>query len=173
MANHSPFCLHVLSLLSDLPGIHARGMFGGFGLYQDASMFGLIAYDILYFKVDGQTEAYFSGAGSQPFVYEAPGRKPVQMSYWEAPLGSLDQSEKLIPWAALGIAAANRAAAAKKPKRARSSSPLRRAQTPQRKKTKTTPQRVKPNKPRPSVKKTAAKKKASTPRKKSTRRNVK
>ena len=39
-------------LLSSLRGITARAMFGGFGIYKDGVMFGIVVDGELYFKVD-------------------------------------------------------------------------------------------------------------------------
>lgn len=108
MRNDSKFVDHVLDLLKPIGGVRPRAMFGGWGLYHGSTMFGLIAYDQLYFKVDDQTRDAFREAGSRPFVYSGKG-KPYEMSYWLAPEGSLDDGEKLDPWARLGLEAARRA----------------------------------------------------------------
>lgn len=89
-------------------------MFGGCGLYLDGTMFGLIADERLFFKVDDDSRAIFAKAGGEPFTYERPtreGRKRVvAMSYCEAPDGSLAGAETLLPWAERGLTAAGRAA---------------------------------------------------------------
>lgn len=112
MRNNSDFVAHVLDLLQAIGNIRSRAMFGGYGLYHGSTMFGLIAYDQLYFKVDDLTRDTFREAGSRPFVYGGKGR-PYEMSYWLAPDGSLDDGETLERWARLGIDAARRAADAK------------------------------------------------------------
>jgi DNA transformation protein len=82
-------------------------MFGGWGLYLDEVMFALIAGARLYFKVDAETRGRFAAEGSEPFTYQ--GRaKPVEMSYWLAPEGSLESPDRLLPWAQLGLEAARR-----------------------------------------------------------------
>ena len=103
-------------LFSPIPGVSFRAMFGGLGVYRDGAMFGLVAYERLYFKVDGETEPAFAAAGAEPFVYEGKS-KPIQMSYWTAPDDCFDDPEAFEAWARLGLEAARRAAAAKpKPK---------------------------------------------------------
>ena len=58
-------------------------MFGGYGLYKDGVIFGIIANDELYFKVDDTNKQRYESAGSHPFMYEGhKSRKPMAMSYW-------------------------------------------------------------------------------------------
>ncbi len=83
-------------------------MFGGWGLYLDDVMFGLIAEERLYLKVDPETDAQFAAAGSAPFTYHR-GAKRIAMSYREAPAGTLRDPGALLPWARLGLEAAVRA----------------------------------------------------------------
>jgi DNA transformation protein len=104
-------------LFEPIPGVSFRRMFGGLGIFHDGVMFGLVAADQLYFKIDPITEPQFADAGSEPFVYSGKG-KPIQMSYWTAPDETLDDPELFEDWARLGMAAAARAARAK-PKRRR------------------------------------------------------
>jgi DNA transformation protein len=74
-------------------------------------MFALIADDVLYFKADAATRASFEQAGSEPFTYEARGRRTV-MSYWRAPDEAMDAPEAALPWAREAYAAALRSRAA-------------------------------------------------------------
>ena len=82
------------------------------------SVVGLIAWDRLFFRTDEETKPRFAAAGSEPFVYDGKG-KAIEMPYWEAPAGSLAGPEALLPWAELGLAAAKRVKAKKKPKKKR------------------------------------------------------
>ncbi len=84
----------------------ARAMFGGWGLFLDDVMFGLIARERLYLKVDAETEPRFAAAGAEAFTYLRRGKR-VAWSYWEAPFGG----GALLPWAELGLDAARRARA--------------------------------------------------------------
>jgi DNA transformation protein len=43
MARDESFKEYVLDQLSDLPGVTARGMFGGFGLYAGTIFFGIVS----------------------------------------------------------------------------------------------------------------------------------
>jgi len=122
MAVSPDYKSYLEDLFEPLPGVMFKGMFkgmfGGLGIFHDGAMFGLVAYEQLYFKVDKQTEPRFAEAGSEPFIYEGKGRK-VQMSYWTAPDAAMDDSEEFEIWARLGIEAARRADAAKQPKKPR------------------------------------------------------
>ena len=113
MAKRNEFGTYVLDLLGSLDGVRLRAMFGGHGLFQDDRMFGLIAEDVLYLKVDGENQALFEAAGMVPFTYKGKG-KAITMSYYETPSDALEGAEALMPWAESAIAASWRA---KKPKR--------------------------------------------------------
>ncbi len=77
----------------------------------DDAMFGLVAGERLYFKVDAETEPQFTAAGAKAFTYPRRG-KQIAMSYREAPLelpGAAVEPAALLPWAELGLEAARRA----------------------------------------------------------------
>jgi DNA transformation protein len=75
-------------------------------------MFGLIAPDTLYFKVDHDNRPAFEAEGSEPFSYEGKG-KPIQLPYWRVPERLFDEPEEMLEWARAAFAAARRASAAK------------------------------------------------------------
>ena len=106
------FVAHVADLLDPIDAT-VRRMFGGHGLFRDGLMFALIADDRLYFKVDDGNRDAFTAAGSEPFTYLRRGR-PASLSYYGVPDDALEDPEALRGWAELGIAAAHRAAAAKR-----------------------------------------------------------
>ena len=98
-------------VLLPLGPVRARAMFGGWGLFLDDTMFGLIAGERLYFKVDDETEPRFAAAGAEAFTYLRQGKRAA-MSYWEAPSGAGGR----LPWAELGLEAAQRAREKRRPK---------------------------------------------------------
>lgn len=49
----------VLDQLRDLSDVEARRMFGGYGLYQDETFFGIVHKARLYFKIDETTVAEY------------------------------------------------------------------------------------------------------------------
>jgi DNA transformation protein and related proteins len=108
MAADRAFVDYLLELLEPLPGITAKRMFGGYGLFRDGLMFGLVADSTLYFKVDETNRALFLERELTPFTYEAKG-KPMTMSYYEAPGEVLDNSDDMVEWAEIAYGAALRA----------------------------------------------------------------
>ncbi|MEZ5667090.1 MAG: TfoX/Sxy family protein [Alphaproteobacteria bacterium] len=114
------FVAHCLELLASIADARARRMFGGHGIYSGDVMFGLIAYDTLYLRVDDQVRDAFAEAGGEPFVYDGKtGGKPVTMPYVTVPLDAMDDPSAMAPWAERALAAALRARAAKGPARSR------------------------------------------------------
>jgi DNA transformation protein len=106
------FVGYVVESLRALGPVGARRMFGGHGIFMNGLMFGLIADDQLYLKVDDGNRAAYEAESLQPFTYSGKG-KPVQMSYREAPSEGFDDPEILCDWAREAYAAALRADARK------------------------------------------------------------
>ena len=75
----------VEDILSHIPNISSRAMFGGYAIYKDGIVFALIVYDELYFKVDDSNINYYKEIDSHPFVYKQKEGKEVTMSYWLIP----------------------------------------------------------------------------------------
>jgi len=109
MSVSDEFLAYVLDQLSRWKKVSARKMFGGVGLYRDGKMFGLIADDVAYLKVDDSNRQRFVQAGSSPFK-PYPDKSTV-MSYFEIPPDVLEKAEALIEWAQCSLAIQN-----KKPK---------------------------------------------------------
>lgn len=117
MARMDSYVEYTLELLEPLGPVRARAMFGGWGVYHDGRMIGLIAEDRLYLKTDDITRPAFEDAGGEPFVYDpGNGRKPVTMSYWAPPADASDDAHAMLPWARRAVDAALRSAR-KKPAR--------------------------------------------------------
>ncbi len=58
-------------------------MFGGVGLYSDDTFFGILAADVLYFKVDDTNRRQYEQADSKPLKPYAD--RPMTMSYYDVP----------------------------------------------------------------------------------------
>ena len=84
--------------MAGVPGITARAMFGGHGLYKDGVIFGLIADDELYFKTGDSNQKDYEAAGSRPFTYEGKKGKRIAMSYWEVPPDVLENRTEIGVW---------------------------------------------------------------------------
>ena len=65
----STFVDSLLDLLMPLGEVRARRMFGGFGIYKDDLMFGLVASDRFYIRTDDENKQQFIDQGMEPFVF--------------------------------------------------------------------------------------------------------
>ena len=109
MKTKSSFLEYVLrDAMQDIPGITAKAMFGGYGLYKNEVVFGIIADDELYFKVDETNRAEYEKRASRPFTYEGKNRKRITMSYWEVPAGILEDRTLLTDWVDASVAASRK-----------------------------------------------------------------
>ena len=100
---------YVLDQLSGLPGLRAQAMFGGVGLYAGDVFFGIIAADVLYFKVNEDTRRAYEAAGSKPFKPYAD--RAVTMGYYEVPVEVLETPATVQQWARQAVGVASKATA--------------------------------------------------------------
>ncbi len=107
------FVSYVVDLMSSIGPVHAKGMFGGHGIYLDGLMFSLVADGVLYLKSDEETENEFTKRGLEAFTYFKKG-KAYKMSYFQAPEEALENSEEMNLWANRAYSVALRAAAKKR-----------------------------------------------------------
>ena len=150
MSDHD-FIAWLHELLEPVGKVSARAMFGGWGVYLDGIIIGIVVEGRLYLKADALTEPEFVATGNAPFTYPSK-NGPMTMSYWSVPDEAMDSSEAMRPWAKLAMEAARRKAAAKKPK---SSSKDKQAKP---KPKSLTSRKESTNKPKPSTKRTRANK---------------
>jgi DNA transformation protein len=99
-------------LFSVFGPVSVRRMFGGAGIWAEGTMFALVSDGEIFLKADEMTIPTLEAEGSQPFVYEARGRR-VALSYWRLPERLLDDPEELARFACAALAVARRAAAKK------------------------------------------------------------
>jgi DNA transformation protein len=99
MAVSDEFVDYVIDQLAGWGEVSARRMFGGAGLYCDGVMFGLIADDVAYLKVDDSDREAFIRAGSSAFNPYPEKGKTYSMSYYEIPADVLEDPEQLGHWA--------------------------------------------------------------------------
>ncbi len=98
MRKNSEFHDYVLyDLLGGNLRITSRIMFGGYGLYLNGVIFGIINEDVLYFKVDDSNSDEFISRGSKPFTYLSK-KKEVALPYWEVPADVMEDSGMLLDW---------------------------------------------------------------------------
>ena len=102
MAVSDEFLEYVLDQFRQWGGVTVRRMFGGAGLYRDERMFGLVADDVAYLKVDDSNREKFIEAGSEPF---RPWQdKPTIMSYYEIPPDVIEDPDRLVEWSKRSLA---------------------------------------------------------------------
>lgn len=104
----SEFITYLKDVFQEFGAIKTRKMFGGYGIFRDGLMFGLVADDVLYLKVDAQSEPLFEAEGMSPFMYDK-GGKMVKMSYYTAPEAIYDEPSEARQWGQVAFEAAVRA----------------------------------------------------------------
>ena len=105
--NHSDFVRYCLELLAPVGNISSRAMFGGYALCKDRLIFGLIANDRLYFKVDDQTLPQYQAHNAESFTYTKQGKR-YRMSYYEVPISVIENQDNLAQFALDACAATRR-----------------------------------------------------------------
>ena len=126
MAARSELLDHLTDQLTPLGDARGRPMFGGYGVYLDGLIIGLIAFDTFYLKVDDQNRPDFEAAGSAPFSYDTKGGTNTITSYWEVPAEVLDDADQLRAWALKSLAVSRRAGA-KSVRKGKKASPQKRS----------------------------------------------
>lgn len=109
------YAIYIVDLMQSIGPVSAKAMFGGFGVFLNGLMFGLIADNVLYLKIDQETENDFKAKGLEPFTYNKKG-KEFKMSYYQAPEEIFDDSDKMNVWAVKAYNTALRAASKKRKK---------------------------------------------------------
>jgi len=111
MAARSELLEHLRDQLMPLGDARGRPMFGGYGVYLDGLIIGLIAFDTFYLKVDDENRPDFEAAGSLPFSYDTKSGTNTIGGYWEVPADVLEDSDRLRAWALKSLAVSRRAGA--------------------------------------------------------------
>jgi DNA transformation protein len=106
MAISADFLTYVREQLSALTDVTSRRMFGGVGLYAEGVFFGLIANDVLYFKVGDGNRCDYEARGMSPFRPH-PGKPHVSLSYYEVPSEVLEDRDECGLWARRSVAVAS------------------------------------------------------------------
>jgi len=86
----------VLDQLHDLCQLRCRAMFGGHGLYNGGTFFGIIHRGRLYLRTTEHTRARYRAAGMGPFQ---PNDKQTLKNYYEVPPEVIEDTRRLIEWA--------------------------------------------------------------------------
>jgi DNA transformation protein len=113
MAEENPFEGHLQDQLESLGTVQLKNMFGGYDIFLDNLIFGVISDEVLYLKADEENQSTFTDLDLEQFTYHKKG-KPFSLSYFEAPEEALDDEDMLVDWAKHACAVALRAAKKKK-----------------------------------------------------------
>jgi len=97
--------------LTPLGHLTMRRMFGKTGVFCNGLMFGMVADDTLYVRVDDDNKSVFKEAESAPPLnYEKQGQT-IDLAFWRVPERLLDEPDELVTWSRAALAAARRVAA--------------------------------------------------------------
>tara|TARA_B100000530_G_C15590055_1_gene342009 strand:- start:102 stop:458 length:357 start_codon:yes stop_codon:yes gene_type:complete len=103
------FVEHIVDLSQVIGPVYSKRMFGGYGVFLDGLMFGLIFRNTLYFKVDVNSRDYYISRGLEPFSYERQGKR-LNLNYYQAPEEVFDDVTVMKEWCNSAFEAAMRAA---------------------------------------------------------------
>jgi len=103
----SEFVDNLKEVFAQFGSVSAKRMFGGYGIYHDNLMFGLVSDGVLYLKADDSSADAFCRKGLQPFEYEKNGTK-IKIAYYMAPDEIFDDPEIAKEWAIRAFEAALR-----------------------------------------------------------------
>jgi DNA transformation protein len=92
------FVSYIVDLMQIIGPVRSRPMFGGFGIFLNNLMFGLVVNGVLYLKVDRITRPAFEARDLEAFSY-LKNNKPVAIAYYQAPEEALENSEDMALWA--------------------------------------------------------------------------
>jgi DNA transformation protein and related proteins len=98
MVRNNQYLDYVKELLVDIKNITYRPMFGGWGIYKNNIIIGIIAFNTIYLKINQNLKTKYLELGSQPFSYEK-NNKIVQLtSYYELPIAIQEDNQMLQIW---------------------------------------------------------------------------
>ena len=88
---------NLLSKLSPIEGISSKKMFGGYGIFHEGKMFGMVnSKGVCYLKADATSSAAYLEKGSE---------KHNRMPYYSIPDAVFENLEEFLEWANTAIAA--------------------------------------------------------------------
>ena len=109
------FAAFVMEQFASLGTITARNMMGGKTVYCDEVVFALIGHGAVFLKGDDENRPAFEKQGWPAFRPNPD--ETGTMSYYQVPADVLENRDELARWAAGAVAAGQRSARKKKPKK--------------------------------------------------------
>jgi DNA transformation protein and related proteins len=98
MAVTDDYLRYVLEQLAGLGHVSPRRMFGAVGLFHEERIFGLIARDTLYFKVNDSNRRDYEARNMDRFRPFAD-KPDLSMTYYEVPADTLEDADACAEWA--------------------------------------------------------------------------
>jgi DNA transformation protein len=102
MSEQQDFATHIVDLLEPFGYCEARRMLGGYGIFHQELMFGLITRGSLYLEADAESRADFVAEGSSAFSYLKKNRA-YPLSCYLAPDGFFEGGLAGLRWARLAF----------------------------------------------------------------------
>ena len=109
------FVSYAIEFMQSIGPVSAKRMFGGYGIFLEGLMFGLIANGVLYLKAGKETEEDFKIRDLEVFTYNKKG-KEFRLSYYQAPEETLEDGDEMNSWANKAYGVALKAATKKRKK---------------------------------------------------------
>ncbi|WP_066798691.1 TfoX/Sxy family protein [Sphingomonas soli] len=97
-------------------GVSMRHMMGCAMLYLDGMVFGLVDENDIWFKADATSNAMWDEAGCERFTFTMRDGSTESLNYRRGPADVYDDADAMREWAAVALAASQRAPKKKKPK---------------------------------------------------------
>ncbi|GAB3262081.1 TfoX/Sxy family protein [Chitinimonas naiadis] len=110
---HNEFVSWLCEQLAPMGLVSGRAMFGGWGIYCDGLIFGIVVDEVLYLKADAETRPRHQAAGCGPFEYQYKDGRLMQMSYYRIADEALEERLDLLDWCRGALGVSLRAQAAK------------------------------------------------------------
>ena len=114
MAARASFAEFLAEQLAPLGRVTMRRMFGKTGVFCDGFMFGMVTDTTLYPRVDDLNRAEVQEAAAFPPLNCEKNGTTIDLAFWRAPERLFDEPKEFVIWARAALAAARRAAAARK-----------------------------------------------------------
>jgi DNA transformation protein len=99
---------HYEDVLAPLGEVESQPMFSGAGFSKNGFTFAMLIQDELFMRVDDETRPQFEAAGSEPFSYDADGKRVVMRRYFSVPEDAADNAEMICELGRTSLASAKR-----------------------------------------------------------------
>ena len=115
MPRQNEFCDYLMDRLASLGEPSYRFMFGGYGIYLDGLIVGIVVDDVLLLRADEENRQDYEAQGIGPF-HPYPDKMTSTMPYYTVPDDVFEDQDAFQEWAGRSREAALRAQAAKEAK---------------------------------------------------------